>query len=38
MKKNVIKNVNVILEERYLKQKSIIIESLEPPKSEDIYQ
>ena len=37
MKKNVIKNVNVILEERYLKQKSIIIESLEPPKSEDEY-
>lgn len=37
MKKNVIRSANLILEERYFKKKSIIIESLEPPKSESEY-
>jgi len=37
MKKNVIKNANLILEERFLKQKLVITESLEPPKSESEY-
>ncbi len=37
MKKNTIKTANLILERRYLKQKSLIVESEEPPKNDEQY-
>ena len=37
MKKNTIKTANLILEQRYLKQKSLIVESENPPNNDGQY-
>jgi len=37
MKKSTIKNVNIILEQRYLKQKYIIVEEVDTPNNDTEY-